>query len=74
MLVAVLPARSSVRVVEAASVSFVQFCCKLQKTLQASFEGLNRTVWVVLNKAIPDVIAPLKRSADELNLEVLRLQ
>jgi CO dehydrogenase maturation factor len=42
----------------------------LAKILKETFQNLNKKFWLVLNKATPKIIEPIKEKAKEMNLEI----
>jgi len=42
----------------------------LAKMLKETFQNLNKKFWLVLNKATPKIIEPVKEKAKDLNLEI----
>ncbi len=42
----------------------------LAKILKETFQNLNKKFWLVLNKATPKIIEPIREKAKEMNLEV----
>jgi len=42
----------------------------LARILKETFQNLNKKFWLVLNKATPKIVSPVKEKAKEMNLEV----